>query len=166
MIVALAAAALGPDTAGRIAQADGCSVQAPTLTVDAASMRGLFRVIVFPIGVMLLAFGGAASAHDDDLPKVAGETASQVTTASASLAGSVNPNGEPTTYFFEYGPTRVRDAHVPGLGRQVQVPAAGRSDAGRPRCLHHLPLPAGGDQQEGHHPRIGAHLHHARLVVA
>ena len=70
-------------------------------------------MLVFPIGVMLLAFGGAASAHDDGLPQVSGEAASQVSqTASASLAGSVNPNGEPTTYFFEYGPTTAYGTHT------------------------------------------------------
>ena len=76
-------------------------------------MRTLSRAVGLPIGVLLLAFAGAASAGDDHLPQVSGEAASAITAASASLSGNVNPNGEPTTYFFEYGPTGAYGAKSP-----------------------------------------------------
>jgi hypothetical protein len=40
-------------------------------------------------------------------------SASQLTTSSATLAGSVNPKGQPTSYFFQYGRNPAYEAQTP-----------------------------------------------------
>lgn len=40
-----------------------------------------------------------------DAPAVTTDSASSLTSSSATLHGTVNPNGAPTTYYFEYGTT-------------------------------------------------------------
>ena len=47
------------------------------------------------------------------VPTVATGAASSITTTSAQLNGSVNPNGSATTYYFEYGLTTAYGAATP-----------------------------------------------------
>ncbi|MEA2333152.1 MAG: hypothetical protein QOH58_3290 [Thermoleophilaceae bacterium] len=67
------------------------------------------------IAIVLLAFGGSASAlpllgGGDDKPSVSTSPAESVTSSSALLKGSVDPNGRGTDYVFEYGPTAAYGA--------------------------------------------------------
>jgi multidrug efflux pump subunit AcrA (membrane-fusion protein) len=65
-------------------------------------------------------------------PAVTTGTASSVLTATATLNGTVDPNGSATTYFFEYGPTSsygsrtaVVDAGSGSAAEQVSAPVTG-----------------------------------------
>ena len=78
-----------------------------------------------------------------DRPALSVAPAAAVTRHTATLTGTVNPEGDASSCFFEYGPTAAYGAQAPcsshpGLGR--------RSCAGERRTvgtghLHHLPLP-------------------------
>jgi hypothetical protein len=57
-----------------------------------------------PLATALLA---ATSASAASAPAIATGRAQSVSYASATLTGTVNPHGEDTTYFFQYGPTRA-----------------------------------------------------------
>jgi hypothetical protein len=58
-------------------------------------------------------------------PTVATGAAASVTAASATLEGTVNPNGAATSYYFEYGPTTA-------YGHQTAADAAGSGTSGVP----------------------------------
>ena len=57
-----------------------------------------------------------------DLPSVTTEAASGVSTDAATLNGKVNPEGQATTYWFEYGKTE-------GLGSKTSEGSAGKGEA-------------------------------------
>jgi hypothetical protein len=66
--------------------------------------------------------------------------ASAVTDRSATLSGSVNPNGSPTSYRFEYGPTTAYGRSTPavaaGSGKSA-VPAVASLDGLGPATTYH-----------------------------
>src|SRR4051794_41822323 len=80
--------------------------------------RGL---AVGALGLMLLAPAGASA--QSTKPAVTTGAAADVTIQTATLTGSVDPNGAQTTYFFQIGPTSL-------YGSQTAAAAAGRSAAG------------------------------------
>jgi V8-like Glu-specific endopeptidase len=59
-----------------------------------------------------------AAAQAAGAPKATTGNARDVSYASATLAGTVNPNGENTSYYFQYGPTRA-------YGSQTAIADAG-----------------------------------------
>lgn len=59
---------------------------------------------VAAIGLWLLLPASADAARK---PAVTTGPAASITQSTATLTGSVDPNGVPTTYFFQYGPTRL-----------------------------------------------------------
>jgi hypothetical protein len=66
--------------------------------------RRTYRLIVILGATLTLASAGAAAAAPTR-PVVKTGKASAVTYQSAAVGGTVNPGGQPTTYFFQYGPT-------------------------------------------------------------
>lgn len=81
---------------------------------------------------MLVLTGGAQLAKAASPPTVYTGEASQVTSSSATVKGSVSPNNQQTSYFFQYGQSSTYEAQTPlttaGGGTQtihVSVPLAG-----------------------------------------
>lgn len=70
--------------------------------VPAARRRGLQAG-----AAVLVALALPAAAHAAGAPKANTGNAREVSYASATLAGSVNPNGNNTSYYFQYGPTKA-----------------------------------------------------------
>jgi hypothetical protein len=70
--------------------------------------------------------------------------ASAVTTQSATLSGSVNPNGVPTTYHFEYGPTAAYGSttYTTGAGNGGTVAAAANLGGLSPATTYHYRIVA------------------------
>ncbi len=73
------------------------------------------------VAIAVLALAGPAAAQSP--PGVATGGAARVTASTATLTGSVDPNGLRTRYFFEYGPTRAYGSRTPvqlaGSGTRV-----------------------------------------------
>src|SRR6478672_11531863 len=80
-------------------------------------------------GTIRLALGGLAAAGalavpaQAAAPAVVTGPATTVTATTATLTGTVSPNGEQTTYRFEYGPTTTYGTQTP-----VQGPIQGNGD--------------------------------------
>jgi hypothetical protein len=68
---------------------------------------------MFPVAVALLTALVLPASAVAAPPTVATGGAARVTQTSATLTGSVTPNGRPTVYFFEYGPTARYGARTP-----------------------------------------------------
>jgi hypothetical protein len=84
------------------------------------------RVLVALIGVALAVFAGSAWADGGGKkPVVSGGSADTISWSSAVLKGTVHPEGQATTYIFEYGPTAA-------YGGQTQVASAGSGDSAQP----------------------------------
>jgi hypothetical protein len=91
------------------------------------------------------AFGSDQTFHTVGLPHVTTGSAASITQSSGALTGVVNPDGETTTYRFEYGTTRA-------YGHRTATVAAGsgfpdervrQSISGlRPKALYHYRLVA------------------------
>jgi hypothetical protein len=82
-------------------------------------------VLAVLIGVLLASLVGTAWASKDERPVVTGTSPQDVTTSSATLKGTVNPNGHPTTYLFEYGLTTA-------YGSQTPEASAGKTKSAQP----------------------------------
>lgn len=67
------------------------------------------RLLAVAIFVGLLVPAGASAAA----PAVTNGPAANVTQSTATLTGKVDPNGSQTTYFFEYGTTKLYGARTP-----------------------------------------------------
>jgi hypothetical protein len=67
-------------------------------------LRRTYSLIVILGATLALAPAGAAAAAPTR-PVVKTGKASAITYQSAAVGGTVNPGGQPTTYFFQYGPT-------------------------------------------------------------
>jgi len=80
-----------------------------------SGVRGL--VVALAVG-MLGVFAGAAEAA---LPTASTGRATSVTTTTATLNGSVNPNNLPTIWHFQYGTTRSYGAQTPNQGPTAAV---------------------------------------------
>lgn len=65
------------------------------------------------VTLMAAALGAAGPATAATAPTVATGGAARVTDTTATLTGSVNPQGSATTYFFQYGPTTRYGAQTP-----------------------------------------------------
>jgi hypothetical protein len=85
------------------------SSAAPSCPSEAHRRRGLLaRRRGLAIGAAtLLALAAPAAAQAVGAPKANTGGAHEVGYASATLAGSVNPNGSDTSYYFQYGPTKA-----------------------------------------------------------
>src|SRR5437899_938799 len=78
-------------------------------------------------GALALALGAAgllaAAPAQASLPSASTGSARQVSFTTATLTGTVNPHGEVTSYFFQYGPTKA-------YGLQSAVAGAGAGTHG------------------------------------
>ena len=86
-----------------------------------------------------------AAAHAAGAPKATTGGAREISYASAVLAGSVNPNGANTSYYFQYGPTKaygsqtaIADAGSGTKAVSVRLPISGL----QPITLYHYRLVA------------------------
>src|SRR5207237_861993 len=87
----------------------------------------------------LAALAAPASAQAASAPTVFTGSAHQITYNSAVLAGSVNPNGSNTSYYFQYG---LRRADYGGQSAiVVQGTLSGTGNANRPVILQADPFP-------------------------
>jgi hypothetical protein len=68
------------------------------------------------MALALVAAGTVPASAAAALPSATTGAARSVTASSATLNGTVNPNNEPTTYFFQYGPTRAYGSQTPTQG--------------------------------------------------
>jgi hypothetical protein len=100
-------------------------------------------LIIATAFVATLAPAAAAAAQ---APATSTTGASSVTSSGARLAGTVNPRGQATTYYFEYGTTRsygsrtpVRPAGSGTIARRVTATVGGLA----PRTRYHFRLVAG-----------------------
>jgi hypothetical protein len=89
--------------------------------------RGSLRTILCA-GTLALALGAPAGATAATRPAVITGGAANVAQQTATLTGSVDPNGAATTYFFQFGTTVVYGATTPETGvgggdRAVRVAA-------------------------------------------
>lgn len=104
-------------------------------------MKGPVRLVAVCVGIA--AFVGVANAASS--PGVVTRSAAQITASTAILRGSVNPNGAPTGYEFQWGLTTAygstsapRDAGAGTKPVAVQVRAAGLT----PGTVYHYRLAA------------------------
>ena len=109
-----------------------------------------FLGIAVLVSTIALTFAGAAAAAT---PSAITGPVTSVGPTTATATGTVNPNGQATTWYVEYGTStsygvedRERERRV-GHGERGSVGLAHRSH-GR----HDLPLPGGGDEQFRHSP--------------
>ncbi|HET6865900.1 MAG TPA: fibronectin type III domain-containing protein, partial [Solirubrobacteraceae bacterium] len=79
-----------------------------------------FASLVACAGALLALLAPAALAAGE--PMVATGTATAITTTSATVSGTVNPEGQSTTYYFEYGTTT-------SYGTQTSMAGAGSGSA-------------------------------------
>jgi hypothetical protein len=70
---------------------------------------------------------GAFTTSPAPAPDVATGGASGVSATSATLTGAVNPNGRPTTWFFEYGPSTGYGSRTPSQNAGSSTTAVGVS---------------------------------------
>ena len=73
----------------------------------------------------MLALAVPAAAIAAGAPRVTTEAATALRSTGATLNGTVNPNGNATTYYFEYGPTKT-------YGTKTAVGNAGSGNAKQP----------------------------------
>ncbi len=93
-----------------LAEAGGASGDPATAT------RRLRRVGIGAVMIAVLALPAPAEAATRPAASTGGAT--EISYGSATLTGSVNPNGADTSYYFQYGPTRA-------YGSQTAIAAAG-----------------------------------------
>ena len=102
-------------------------------------VRGLIGLVLASV---MAAVGPATGLAATAPPTVVTGTASQVTAGAAVVNGTVNPNGQASTYVFQYGPTT-------NYGSQTTTTSAGSGttataetcDAEWPHLEQYLPLP-------------------------
>src|SRR5258707_5795186 len=95
---------------------------------------------------LLAALAVAAIAQAASKPTLTTGGAKLVTYASATLGGSINPQGSGTSYYFQYGPTRAYGGQSAigsaGAGTK-SVPVAVAIAGLQPLTIYHYPLVAG-----------------------
>jgi hypothetical protein len=79
----------------------------------------------FILGLLMLALAVPATAIAAGAPRVTTDAATTLSSAGATLNGTVNPNGNATTYYFEYGPSKA-------YGTKTAVVNAGSGNAKQP----------------------------------
>ena len=79
----------------------------------------------FILALLMLALAVPAVAIAAGPPRVTTDAATTLSSTGATLNGTVNPNGNATTYYFEYGPTKT-------YGTKTAVASAGSGNAKQP----------------------------------
>ena len=86
------------------------------------------------------------------LPDADTEEANEVTANEAILMGTVDPNGEPTSYKFQYGTTTAYGNAVPAVAEETETgdqPVEAEEGDRVPAARNHLPLPSRRNQRCG-----------------
>ena len=88
---------------------------------------------------------------------------------SATLTGSLSPNGFDAHYYFQWGPTTAYGNETPAppgadAGEGAGAVAA-KADLSSPDSEHHLPLPPHRQQQLRHHLRRRSEVHDLRAAA-
>lgn len=83
-------------------------------------MQRMRRGAAITAVVMLLVAAAVAVAAT---PTAGTGGARDITESSATVTGTVNPNGEATTFYFEYGPTKTYGSRTPDQGPTAAVKA-------------------------------------------
>jgi len=95
---------------------------------DRSRGRAMLRARLALGAALLAAVALPAAAQATGAPKATTGNARDVSFASATLAGTVNPNGENTSYYFQYGQTRA-------YGLQTGIADAGAGTGAVPARL-------------------------------
>jgi hypothetical protein len=82
------------------------------------------------LALSLVAAAALPAAAAATLPAASTGAARSLTASSATLNGTLNPNGEPTTYFFRYGPTTAYGSQTPTQGPTAAVKKSTPASAG------------------------------------
>jgi hypothetical protein len=85
----------------------------------------MMRPSRFILALLMLALAVPAAAIAAGAPRVTTDAATALSSTGATLNGTVNPNGNATTYYFEYGPTKT-------YGTKTAVVNAGSGNARQP----------------------------------
>jgi len=122
-------------------------------------MRRFLRVIVCAVAVLAVAAPATAAASE---PVVSTGTATAITSTSATLNGTVNPEGQATSYYFQYGTTT-------SYGSETATAAAG---SGAASVNVSVPIASLAPQTTYHHRLVAtnasgtsAEFRRARVVV-
>lgn len=104
--------------------------------------------VVIAVVALALSLAAHGSAAGPTVPTVFTGAASDVTTHSATLQATVNPNGDATTSHFEYGPTQAYGATTPeqaaGAGTAVVATAAALTALEHSTIYHYRVVAANG----------------------
>jgi hypothetical protein len=109
--------------------------------------------VAMVVGVLTVAVPASTAASTP--PTVTTGTAARTGHTGETLTGTVNPNGEPTTYYFEYGPTT-------SYGSQTTTTSAG---AGTASVNDWLSCRVGGDSVVGPEPAPPASMNRRRCTL-
>ncbi len=117
-----------------------------------ASISGLQAGQVYHFRVVATSDGGTTQGADASFkltstgsaPKVTTSAASALTTASAQLNGTVNPNGQSTTWYFDFGTTTSYGSMTPvaSLGAGTKATHVTATVNGLPVGVYHFRLVA------------------------
>jgi hypothetical protein len=99
-----------------------------------ARRRAPARVAATTLALSALGLAAAGPAFAASPPSVSTGPPKNVTYGSATLTGSINPNGQDTSYFFQYGPTKA-------YGLQTAI-----ADAGHGKGTVKVSMPVSGLQ--------------------
>jgi hypothetical protein len=112
------------------------------------------------VSTVALTFAAAAAAAT---PSAITGPVTSVGPTTATATGTVNPNGQATTWYVEYGTSTsygTKNASVSagsGTANKRSLGVAYRSHR-----RHDLPLPGGGDERLRNRPGLRRNLHHVR----
>jgi hypothetical protein len=104
-------------------------------------MRGRVSVLALAVAILSLPGGAQAAA-----PSASTGGTQNITQTSALLKGSINPNGEATTYYFQYGTTKSYGSQTPPQGPTAatkgNMPVSAALDGLVPGTTYHYRLVA------------------------
>lgn len=122
------------------------------------------------VTALALLVAAASAAKSTPLPRVATGGVGHVRGTSAELQGSVNPRGQETTYFFQYGPTIAYGAQTPPApaGKGTRSIAVGQTVANLPVGSHYriVASSAAGGPVYGHDRVYSATKGRVKFVLA
>ena len=134
-------------------------------TTGTRHTRTGLRLLVFLTSIIcsigLLASSGEAAVSS--APSVVNASASNVTYSSAILHDEVNPHGQVTNFFFQYGTTSAYGAQTPlaPAGNGTITISVSQAVTGlQPGTIYHYRVMA--VSSGGHDDRSGPHLHHGQ----
>jgi hypothetical protein len=135
----------------------GSAGSATTSVAETATLSGLDPGTAYHYRVIAISAGGVATGTDQTFttsgtpptpttpPTVASAAATSITPTSATLNGTVNPNGQATGYYFEYGTTAAYGFQTvsasAGAGT-TNVPATSNVTGLQPGTAYHYRLVA------------------------